>query len=56
MVQQVCVKTEKEAVRDHSFAAGSEELDVDVAIRHMKKVGHRDSDGYLVLPKYYDDE
>ena len=55
MEQHVCVKAQKETVCDHSFAAGSEELDVDVAIRHMKKVGYFDSDGYTVLPKDYDD-
>ena len=56
MEQHVCAKAQKEVTGNRVFTAGSEELDVDVAIRHMKKVGHRDSDGYLVLPKYYDDE
>jgi len=55
MVQSVCVKTKKETVHDAYTAAGTDELDIDMVIRSMKKVGYIDSEGYTVLPKDYDD-
>ena len=54
MEEPVCAKDKKETVR-HS-ADEHRDFDVDFIISRMKEVGHRDSEGYLVLPKYYDDE
>jgi len=54
MTEHMCVNTKKEAV--HRLVDEPREFNVDFVISRMKKVGHRDSDGYLVLPKYYDDE
>jgi len=55
MVQNVCVKTKKEIVHSHCPAAESEEFDMDLAIACMKEVGYINSEGYTVLPKYYDE-
>ena len=55
MVQSACVKTKEGDVRDRTPAEGSDDFDIDKVIARMKEVGHRDSDGYLVLPKYYDE-
>ena len=55
MVQHVCTKVKKETVHDSCIVAESEEFDIDRAIESMKKVGYRNSEGYLVLPKYYDE-
>ena len=54
MVEHVRVGAKKDAVQDRSCTEDSKELDVDLVLRHMKKVGYIDSEGYTVLPKYYD--
>ena len=56
MVQNGSVKIKSEIVHDHHLSEGSEKFDIKKAIAHMKEVGYRDSDGYLVLPDYYDDD
>ena len=43
-------------VRHTSSVSKHEELNADLVIKAMKKVSHRDPDGYLVIPKYYDDD
>ena len=54
MVQNDSVKVEKRVA--HVITEGSDdELDIKQVIACMKEVGYRDSEGYLVLPDYYDD-
>ena len=55
MTQNVCEKTEKDRGHEHSSPAEPDEFDMDLAIRSMKKVGYRNSEGLLILPKYYDE-
>ena len=35
---------------------GPKKFDIDLIISHMPEVGHFDSEGYTVLPEYYDDD
>ena len=53
MEEPICVKDKKEAVR-HSTDE-PREFDIDFIISKMKEVGYRNSEGILILPKYYDE-
>jgi len=48
------VRAKKKDAHDHS-ADEPQEFDIDFIISKMKEVGYRSSEGYIVLPKYYDD-
>jgi hypothetical protein len=53
MAEHVNAKVKKETA--HHSADEPPAFDVDFVISRMKKVGYIDSEGYTVLPKYYDD-
>ena len=55
MAEHICTKSGAD-MRHASSVSKHEEPDADMVIKAMKKVSHRDSDGYLVIPKYYDDD
>lgn len=54
MEDRCYAKAKKEAA--HRSAGEPKEFDADFVISRMKKVGYINSEGYTVLPKYYDDE
>ena len=56
MAEQIYAKVRNEAVHNSAPVSKYEELDTDFVIKAMKKVGHRNSEGLLILPKYYDDD
>jgi len=54
-MEQQCYLNEKKDAAHHSDDE-SKEFDVDFIISRMKKVGYINSEGYTVLPNYYDEE
>jgi len=56
MTEPVYANAKKETAHNCAPVSKYEELDADLVIKAMKKVGHRNSEGLLILPKYYDDD
>jgi len=52
MEEHVCADKKKTV---HLSADEPREFDIDFIISRMKEVGHRNSEGLLILPRYYDE-